>query len=174
MTRDLPLEAPPELWPDSATETLAGASLAFAWKSARLPGMAWLKWFAPGPKQAQLGMLDEETGDLWVATDLRDDELVRTVFHEVEHARQHAQGEPFSEGAAIVAAERGLARWHQRTADLHAAAAKSGVARGPVGRLPFPGDSEDADAPMDPLAHLRLPARHTPTRIAYPWDRGSE
>ncbi len=171
--RDLPVEAPQELWPDHATTILAGAALVWAWKTAGLPGWpSFIRWFTPGAKQQQLGMFDEETRNVWLSTDLRGDELLRTIGHETEHARQYHRREGFSEGYAIAAGERFLGKWSQRTTDLHAAAEASGISRGPTQRLPFPGP--DDDAPADHLAHLRvLEKRAAAARSAYSFDRGS-
>jgi len=171
MTRrplDLLAALPPD---EEPRQPGAYTALRFAWQRARLPGNpAPPNWFAPDGER--LGQYDEKTNQVWLSTELANDpvELVRTIGHECEHARQHARGDWFNEASAAAAGDRLVLAWAQRTAALHAKAAASGTSRGPSIRLPFPGEC-DTD-PFDPIGYLKLKTAPTP-RPQYSWERNS-
>jgi len=166
--RDLPVALPIAEWP---RHSIAQAALTFGWKRARLPGTGIVEWFRPDGKR--LGQFDEEKNEVWLSTELADNEteLLRTVGHEVEHAveHHHGHGALFDEKRAALAGDRFIKLWDEYIADLHAKALASGTAREPFQRY-FGGSSFDADAAFDPRPDLSVEARPTPparARYAY-------
>jgi Zn-dependent protease with chaperone function len=165
----LPQPLPVSELPSMAIEQRVYEMLLFGWKRAALPSEPPLvNWFRPDGER--LAQLDGKT--VWLSTELVDDEeeLARTIGHEVAHAKQLHTGLVFAEAAvneasAQAAEEPFLAAWQAQAADLEAQA----KARATIVRFPFPGAQPDTP-PEGPCPHLQLKG-HNPPPPAWAFSR---
>ena len=98
--------------PGSAKASLARRVLKFACAS-RIPEAERprLRWFSPDGQRCGQAMLDRR--ELHLCTDLNDDELVKTIGHEVAHFQDALRGWGGGELAAERLGEMLLARWRR-------------------------------------------------------------
>src|SRR5207245_9076927 len=120
-----------------------------------------------------------DTDNLWLSTDLvhgdgYDDELIETIGHEVEHARQLRCGHEFNEIAAQAAGKRFLESVYTRLEERDRNEFKELKAKAalPARAFQYLPMGSSFGPPYDPHAHVRLP-QQKPRRAEFSYDRPS-